>query len=118
MTGSFADLRCAANGRSRSNSTLSRNQNHFHHGGTNSRRSQNGKFLAVDKFEILSREIPRPAGESAGLRDDALKLRGELTPYQNLVCLWFLKNTGDGSKQPCYNSEQKANTIVFPSLAS
>src|SRR5579864_2834484 len=42
---------------------------HIGEGGVNRGRG------VVAQFEILPREIPRPAGENAGLRDDALKVR-------------------------------------------
>src|SRR5215831_2801126 len=43
------------------------------------RRGQ-GKIGYIGQFRNTSREIPRPAGESAGLRDDHFETRGKLDP--------------------------------------
>jgi hypothetical protein len=37
--------------------------------------------LVVVQFENTPREIPRPAGENAGLRDDAVQLGSKLHHY-------------------------------------
>jgi hypothetical protein len=48
----------------------------------NFNKAKNLETLIVGQFEIYLREIPRAAGENAGLRDDAAGIRGKLTHYR------------------------------------
>src|SRR5208282_5437874 len=49
------------------------------------RRSPSREPLVVGQFESAPREIPRPAGENAGLRDDAFGIGVELSPPPGLL---------------------------------